>query len=195
MDLAARLVKLFLQLLDAFDGLGMLAFPIAYFPAEIAPQLLQCLLQTLHGGTVAQETNGSGVSIGRSRSVAFIGPRYNQIDRLRPDQFACQSTQIDGLDEALQSQRLKLRHPFELLQRLVSHLPSAHIHRFFGLAWTVLIVNDWLACFRFGCDGHGRISVLVDYRAGTFRGLNLIGVAVFLNADHDAQGEAEAADQ
>ena len=34
-DLAARLVKLFLQLLDAFDGLGMLAFPIADFPAKI----------------------------------------------------------------------------------------------------------------------------------------------------------------
>jgi hypothetical protein len=35
----------------------------------------------------AQETNVSGVSIGRLRSVAFIGPRYNQIDRIRPDQF------------------------------------------------------------------------------------------------------------
>ena len=51
-DLTARLVKFLLQLLDALDRLGMLAFPIAYFPAEIAPQLLQCPLQTLHGGAV-----------------------------------------------------------------------------------------------------------------------------------------------
>ena len=51
-DLTARLVKLFLQLLDAFDGLGMLAFPIAHFPAKIGPQLLQRPFQTLHGRAV-----------------------------------------------------------------------------------------------------------------------------------------------
>jgi hypothetical protein len=28
-----------------------------------------------------------------------MGPRYTQIDRLRPDQFPTESTQMDGLDE------------------------------------------------------------------------------------------------
>jgi hypothetical protein len=40
-DLAVRLIKLLLQLLDTLDGLSMLVFPITNFPAEIAPQLLQ----------------------------------------------------------------------------------------------------------------------------------------------------------
>ena len=51
-DLAARLVKLFLQLFDALHGLGMLAFPIAHFPAKISLQLFQRPLQPQHGRAV-----------------------------------------------------------------------------------------------------------------------------------------------
>jgi hypothetical protein len=51
-DLTARLFKLFGQLFDALDGLGMLTFPIADFPVEIPPQLLQRPLQTFDGRAV-----------------------------------------------------------------------------------------------------------------------------------------------
>ena len=57
-----------------------------------------------HGRLSADRTRQcvlSGVLIGRSRSAAFIGPRYNQIDRLRPDQFSNQSTRMDRFDEGL----------------------------------------------------------------------------------------------
>ena len=101
-DLAARLVKLLLQLLDAFDGLGMLAFPIAHFPTKIGSATAPTPApDAARQGSSRRKPTVSGVSIGRSRSVAFIGPRYNQIDRLRPDQFPRQSTPMDGLDEAL----------------------------------------------------------------------------------------------
>jgi hypothetical protein len=48
-----------------------------------------------------QESDVSGVSIGKSRSVAFIGPFYAPIDHLIADQFPLESTPPDGLDEAL----------------------------------------------------------------------------------------------
>jgi hypothetical protein len=40
-DLAAELIKFFLQLFDAFDGIGVSALPIAHLPTESGPQLLQ----------------------------------------------------------------------------------------------------------------------------------------------------------
>ncbi len=51
-DLATRLVKLSLQLLDALDGLGVLAFPVADLPAKISLQLFQRPLQPQHGRAV-----------------------------------------------------------------------------------------------------------------------------------------------
>ena len=56
-DLAARLVKLLLQLLDPFDGVSMLAFPIAHFATELTPQLANARSNRCKAGQFAQETN------------------------------------------------------------------------------------------------------------------------------------------
>jgi hypothetical protein len=57
-DLTARLFQLFGQLLDAPNGLGMLALPIADFPAKIALQLFQCPFQTQHNRAVGAGNRG-----------------------------------------------------------------------------------------------------------------------------------------
>jgi hypothetical protein len=54
-DLTTRLFKLYGQLLDTPNGLGMLALPIADFPSKISLQLLQRPLQTQHRRAVGAE--------------------------------------------------------------------------------------------------------------------------------------------